>query len=307
MDHLRTTVWTLACAVLMMLAARMGTGETPLEEARKRAAGYLAIEVPRWKKENGCYSCHNNGDAARALMAAGRRLELEDTLRWLAKPGEWNQQQADAPFRDKGLARIQFSLALAEAVERGWIADRAVLVESARALVRLQNADGSWTVEDEANIGSPATYGSALASYAAMRVLRAANSKEFVTACEKAGRWISARRSAATVDVAARILSVALQQRSVEGDRRQLLAAQNPDGGWGPYRASPSEVFDTAVSVLALGRDGDRKVLVAARRYLLNTQLPDGGWPATTRPSGVASYAQHISTTGWALLALYQE
>ncbi|MBL8234375.1 MAG: terpene cyclase/mutase family protein [Bryobacterales bacterium] len=307
MDHLRATGRTLACVVLMMLACGPGSCETALDQARKRAAGYLAIEVPRWKKENGCYSCHNNGDAARALMAAGRRSELEDTLRWLANPVEWNQQQSDAPFRDKGLARIQFSLALAEAVERGLIADRAPLEQSARELVRLQNDDGSWTVEDEANVGSPATYGSPLATYAVLRVLKVANSKDFAEARERSGKWMSAGRSAATVDRAARVLSAGLQERGALGDRQQLEAAQNPDGGWGPYRASPSEVFDTAIALMALGRTGDGRALAKGRDYLLRTQLPGGGWPATTRPSGVASYAQQISTTGWALLALSQE
>jgi len=38
-----------------------------------RAVAYLTAEVPRWRREHPCYSCHNNGDAARALIAAGRR------------------------------------------------------------------------------------------------------------------------------------------------------------------------------------------------------------------------------------------
>ena len=40
------------------------------------------------------------------------------------------------------------------------------------------------------------------------------------------------------------------------------------------------------------------------RSYLISTQEEDGAWPATTRPPGGDSYAQRISTTGWALLAL---
>jgi hypothetical protein len=40
------------------------------------------------------------------------------------------------------------------------------------------------------------------------------------------------------------------------------------------------------------------------RAYLIRAQLPAGGWPETTRPSGFQSYAQHISTSGWATLAL---
>jgi hypothetical protein len=35
-------------------------------------------------------------------------------------------------------------------------------------------------------------------------------------------------------------------------------------------------------------------------------QMSDGSWPETTRPSNQESYAQRISTTGWALLALME-
>jgi hypothetical protein len=40
------------------------------------------------------------------------------------------------------------------------------------------------------------------------------------------------------------------------------------------------------------------------RAYLVATQQDDGSWTETTRPSGNESYAQRLSTTGWATLAL---
>ena len=41
-------------------------------------------------------------------------------------------------------------------------------------------------------------------------------------------------------------------------------------------------------------------------RQLATTIKPDGSWPETTRPANQESYAQRISTTSWALLALLQ-
>ena len=38
----------------------------------QRAIEFLSREVPAWPAENQCFSCHNNGDAARALFAATR-------------------------------------------------------------------------------------------------------------------------------------------------------------------------------------------------------------------------------------------
>ena len=53
----------------------------------ERALEFLSKEVPRWRIENGCYSCHNNGDAARALFTAVRMKIAVDAaalsnIRW---------------------------------------------------------------------------------------------------------------------------------------------------------------------------------------------------------------------------------
>jgi hypothetical protein len=96
---------------------------------------------------------------------------------------------------------------------------------------------------------------------------------------------------------------------------RDLLEQQNSDGGWGPYPAAQSEVFDTAVALLdpnaCAATDATGEAAETARskalQYLIKTQSPAGGWPETTRPPGGQSYAQHISTTAWALMALLME
>jgi len=87
-----------------------------------------------------------------------------------------------------------------------------------------------------------------------------------------------------------------------------LRRAQTSDGGWGPYADSPPEAFDTALALLALAEfraeSGGSEMIRRGREFLVATQLSDGNWPATTRPSGGQSYAQQMSTTGWATLAL---
>ena len=87
-----------------------------------------------------------------------------------------------------------------------------------------------------------------------------------------------------------------------------ILGSQASDGGWGPYRNSTSEAFDTALVLLALYPLGDDprigELIEQARAYLIGSQLATGGWPGTTRPSGAPSYAHYISTSGWATLAL---
>jgi squalene cyclase len=67
-------------------------------------------------------------------------------------------------------------------------------------------------------------------------------------------------------------------------------------------------VFDTAIVLLALAATGKQAGVMdhirRGRNFLATRQNPDGGWPATTRPPGGESYAQRLSTTGWATLAL---
>lgn len=89
-----------------------------------------------------------------------------------------------------------------------------------------------------------------------------------------------------------------------------LRRGQSDDGGWGPFAASPPEAFDTALVVLALARSGNspevRRMRALGRAFLVAQQRADGSWTETTRPAGDVSYAQRISTSGWAVLALLE-
>ena len=50
-------------------------------EPERRAVAYLARETPRWYAGNHCFSCHNNGDGARALfLAVGPDIRPGSTL-----------------------------------------------------------------------------------------------------------------------------------------------------------------------------------------------------------------------------------
>ena len=64
--------------LLVGIAVRALAGLTPaqvqsLRDPAGRAVAYLSEEVPRWRREHACYSCHNNADAVRALLAASKR------------------------------------------------------------------------------------------------------------------------------------------------------------------------------------------------------------------------------------------
>lgn len=291
------------------------TGPSP----ETRALAYLANEVPLWSRENHCFSCHNNGDGARVLYTAQRlsyavpEASLTETTQWLARPLEWDDNRGEPGFGDKRLARIQFAASLMEAFEAGLIEDREILVQAAELLLPDQREDGSWQVDAEAVVGSPVTYGTALATYMVRKTLEKADPSRFVTAISRADDWLLETKVSSTLDAAAVVFALEDRSNPRAGSKvgeclELILGGQASDGGWGPYRNSPSEPFDTAVVLLALLSVRDRpqmeELIEQGRNYLLQTQLPAGGWPETTRPPGAQSYAQHISTSSWATLAL---
>jgi squalene cyclase len=284
-----------------------------------RALAYLAREVPRWSAENKCFSCHNNGDGARALYTAVRLSfpvppqALADTTDWLARPAQWDHNGGDSSASDKDLARIQFAAALVEALDASALKDRAPLRRAAKLIAERQHADGSWKAGAEGAVGSPATHGTALATYHARRVLDRADPKEYRAAIARADDWFRRVKLTSVLDAAAVLLGLEGSADDGAASQRRtcfalLQKGQACDGGWGPYVNSPPEPFDTAVVLLALSRCVDRKVapemIRRGRTFLIGLQEKDGSWRETTRPPGAESYAQRLSTTGWATLAL---
>ena len=279
-------------------------------DVTRAAIDFLGREVPRWQRENHCFSCHNNGDGARALLLAKMRGyalppdALADTLEWLRKPAAWDVAHSNPGFSDRKLARIQFSAALAEAVQDGAGQARDDLARAAELMLPLQGSDGAWKIDTGGVTGAPATYGSALATYMARRTLETADQTRFEAAIAKTNRWLREATPSNVLDRAAILLAL---PDTAAKHLRPLLAAQNSDGGWGPQPHAPSEAFDTALALVALHgvADAARTVAIArGRAFLAKFQLNDGSWPETTRPSGFVSYAERISTAGWAAYAL---
>jgi hypothetical protein len=293
-----------------VILAATACAPSRLASPEGRAAEFLAREVRRWPEKNKCFSCHNNGDGARALYAASRRSvrfdprAVEETTRYLQRPDEWKYNGPEGRFSDKRLAAVQFAGALAAAVEAG-AAERGPALDRAAEIVRShQEADGSWKVDESGLPGSPATYGRALATVMARKVLEAADPARFAEAIGRADAWMKGRKPDGVLEAAALLAGTNLEGLDL------LRRGQTRDGGWGPYVTSPPETFDTAIALLGLagvrGQEGVPEMIRRGREFVLKGQQRDGSWPETTRPPGAESYAQRISTTAWATLALLE-
>ena len=288
------------------------------DSAEGRAVSFLSQEVPRWPRENQCFSCHNNGDAARALFAATRaRYEvppeaIASTLEWLSSPESWADQKGEEAFSDVVLTRIQFASALSDASMSGLVDRADALPEAVRLVASDQQADGSWRLDASSSIGSPATYGITLASATAVVVLSRTDPERYRVEIDRGGAFLRGVEIKTVLDAASVLIGlVGAPDGKAMAQRARCLEViadgRAPSGGWGPYVTSRPEPFDTALVVLSLiATGGARELIESGRAFLLDRQLDDGSWVETTRPAGQASYAQYISTTGWALLALIE-
>jgi hypothetical protein len=238
---------------------------------------------------------------------------VQDTVDWVTQPVRWEHNKGDPGFSDQRLANIQFAASLLAAMESGDVKDRTALGQAARKVAADQDADGAWQIERQNPVGSPATYGSTLATWMALQILGAAGTSEVSAPARKAEAWLRNVRLENSPNAATLLLWLANDMEAAALKRREecialLRRAQTSDGGWGPYADAPAEAFDTALVLLALAKvrseTGVPGMIERGRTFLLKQQRADGSWAATTRPSGGESYAQQMSTTGWATLAL---
>ena len=117
----QTATWIVRVGAVLALAVVLrADGEAPIQDdplavALERSVTFLSAEVPKWRIEQGCFSCHNNGDAARALIQASVAgfdvtAALADTLAFLSRPDRWEENSTGGAFDDKALARVQFAV-----------------------------------------------------------------------------------------------------------------------------------------------------------------------------------------------------
>ena len=317
--------------------ARISSIRTNTEGTERRAVSFLSIEVPRWRSEHPCYSCHNNGDGVIALLAASRRgissgNAMDDTLSLMKLPEAWTKQGGPAGLMP--LLRIHFATTLATMVDAGH-ADRAAMERAATLVVNDQTADGSWPTamsgykvsdmhpEESPNLGSPVALGTTLATASARLFLAQTSSQEFKPALAKADAWLR-NRIVDTVMDASSVLFGLDRERDQEAIAQRircleiLKSAQKPEGGWGPTADAPAQSFDTALAIIVLSNLRNDAKLAAptystrelnesiekARNYLVQSQENDGSWGANSRAILKISYARRVSTTAWALRAL---
>jgi hypothetical protein len=293
---LNTTVFLLATTVL---SAQLKKEATAVDKADPNAVA-IAKGVEHLKG-----NVQRNAAAARALLIAGAKgydigHSLDEMLALLKQPSSWDQNV---------VARIQFASALT-AAERYGKAASTDLEAAAKLLTADQQPDGSWA-------------GGILATWSARTSLIASGMQPDNFTIVQADRWIRGLVPETVLEASSTILALELASDVMAENLRRtclsLLRDGHTDaGGWKPSADAPPQVFDTALAVLALSaldveprlarsayRPEELKEAIAGgKKFLVSKQQPDGSWPEETRPASQESFAQEISTTAAAVLAL---
>jgi hypothetical protein len=187
-------------------------------------------------------------------------------------------------------------------------------------LLAWRQPDGAWLAAGQLpglKWPSPAEMNGATTLWSTLALSRAGDSGSDVAANQRrALQSLKESEPAVTVQSLALGAIVAHDLGEPEGTKTlaaDLLARQNPDGGWSwTHDRKTSEAFSTGQALWALGRigrDGADPAVGRAWKFLLTTQSPDGSWPVpqeaiNTRPRKLNVY--NYWGTAWSAIGVLQ-
>jgi ankyrin repeat protein len=280
-------------AMRVAMAGEDVVAASDVRAAAARALTPLVATARSWPDKRKCFSCHHQGAAIQAIVAArdhGVPLDVaagQDVIRrGLSMLVDLDRavqasRQID-PSLDSGSMLLAASLA--------GIPANGATTAYAKLIAARQKPDGRWITIDVrppqswSEVTATAVAATAIATY--LPDARRAERDELLT---RARQWLSHAPVRDTEDRASRIFGVKSSGASQDVLRPlagELASQQRPDGGWAQTPTRSSDAYATGEALVALRRAGvDPAETTYQRglRFLLQTQLPDGTWHVETR------------------------
>ena len=275
----------------------------------------------------GCVSCHNNSLTAMTVAEArsrGFRVDEEIASNQLKRIAAFLQDNSERALENEG---IPGGIDTVSYVLLGMAAEKypsdAITDVWARYAKSSQSPDGRFKCR---TVRPPLETSDFQVTAASVRSLLAyapkSHQREYVSAAQRAVRWLEGAEPASTEDYVFQILGLKWGQGSrarIQKTASQLLALQRLDGGWGQIPTLASDAYATGQALVALRQSG----IIAAGdaqyqqgvRYLVQSQMEDGSWLVRTRSPSFQpyfdsdfphGYDQFISAaaSNWAVMAL---
>lgn len=312
-----------ACLLLVVLAAS-APGQEPgaARSAVKRALPIVNQGAAGHAENRECFSCHQQSlplVAFAAARKAGFSVEPGWSARQKAHTLAFAEKSRESYLSNKGTGgqvdtagHILLGLA---AAGHGPDATTDAIVDY---LLKRQTPEGRWNCSSKRPPSEASPVTTTWLASEGLRVYGKARARETGQAIDKALAWLRGVKPADTEDLAFRVMglrSCGECPLGLEQPVADLLAAQNPDGGWGQLRGKPSDAYATATALVALELPGGHPAAARGLAHLAGSQKADGSWHVVSRSDPFQKYFetgyphgkdQWISSTAaaWAIVAL---
>jgi hypothetical protein len=304
-----------------------GATAAAIRAAVERSLPLLQDVGVAFAQQTGCVSCHHNSLVSMAVAASRANGFAVDEAR------ARQQTATTARFLDSWRARTIQNMSVAGGADAlgylllGLGADDyppdAITDAPAIWLSRQQAPDGHWPVQQmRPPIESSDVQVTAVSMRALQRFAPPSRRAEFDRAVSRAREWLLQAEAEETEDLAFRLLGLTwagATRSAVERAARDLIAAQQPDGGWAQRDGMPSDAYATGEALAALSDSRMARLNPGAHRrgveFLLRTQIEDGSWQLESRAVPIQPYFEtgfpygvnqwiSIAGTAWATTAL---
>jgi hypothetical protein len=290
-----------------------------------RSLPLLQETAVEFYRKSGCVSCHHNVLTAMSVAAARaqhfpvnemlQRKELETAVAD-ATSGYDVLMQGLVPF---GGGPPSVGYVLLGLAHQQYPSD--FVTDAMARLLRLsQLPDGHWQGANRPPLEASEFTFTAV-NLRGIQQFQPPRCKQCARSVELAVEWLSHARPATTEDRVFRVFGLVWGHAGksvVKAAVDDLLAKQQPDGGWAQLPYLQSDAYATGETLVALHEAGvsvSSPAYQRGTRFLLRTQLQDGSWFVRKRAHSTQPYFesgfphgvdQYISTaaTNWATLAL---
>jgi len=298
--------------VLAVVARVLAVEPTPeIRRAVTRALPILQRSAARFVAQRACVSCHHNilpilvlhraRDRGIAVDEAVLDAVEDKTFRALRGPGALDEAIRAATLNDP-TPNDSFLLMAAHSagIDAG-------LVPAMYALRLLGwQREGHWVTSDFRPPHSSSFFTATATAVRAIGLylpeeLRAARE----TSLRQARQWLVATRPVSAEDASFRLLGLVwagAPAAEIEIARKDLLAAQLPNGGWAELPRYPADAYSTGEALFALQESGltrSARSVQRGFRYLIASQAADGSWRVGTRMLSPAQVSPPYFSTGF--------
>lgn len=283
-------------ALLLLLAAQ----DEPARKAVERSLPFIEKGGVDWMKNRKCSSCHHVTFmiwSHREAQARGFAVDAKKLDEWTAWAVNFSLTTTTKEGKKNGGGLDTMAQLI---LARPPKADPAPYGELASMIAAERRPEGFWEAGGQLPTQRrPKDEGHDASTRWVVHSLESLGRKDDR---EKTLAWLEGRKAGKSTE------SLALHYLTTrsEADLKELLAAQNDDGGWGFLRGEASDALATgqALYVLSYAPSAGDSVR-RTRDFLAKTQLEDGSWkvPSTKPNSKDPSIAAYWGTA-WAAIGL---